>query len=120
MGQVLGWIHVRQLTIADASVGIYPRERRARQPISVDASLYVDMSSAAIEEKIRGTVDYDEISALIRETTGARHYPLIESLAHILASSLLARFEALEVRVEVHKPDALPDAVASVELHLKR
>ncbi|MEO1175043.1 MAG: dihydroneopterin aldolase [Myxococcota bacterium] len=120
MNPVFGWIHVRKLTITDASVGIYPRERRARQPIAVDASLYVDMTAAATEEKIRGTVDYDAISALVRETTGARHYPLIESLAHILATSLLSRFEALEVKVEVHKPDALPDATASVELHLKR
>ncbi|MEM6730881.1 MAG: dihydroneopterin aldolase [Myxococcota bacterium] len=119
MEEVRGWIHVRDLRIADASVGIYPRELRARQPISVDLSLFVTMTEAALREKIRGTIDYDGIANLIRETTRERHYPLIESLAHILAQRSLERFEAHEVRVEVHKPDALPDATASVELSLR-
>ncbi len=120
MTEIRGWVHIRGLTIGNASVGIYPREQRARQPIRVDVSLCVTMTEAVEHERIKGTVDYDDVASLVRETTLSRHYPLIESLAHILAAQCLARFDAHEVRVELHKPDALPDATASVEISLTR
>ncbi|MEM6274214.1 MAG: dihydroneopterin aldolase [Myxococcota bacterium] len=120
MPEIRGWVHIRQLSIPDASVGIYPRERRARQPILVDVSVFLAMTEATTHDRIGGTVDYDHIAALVREITLARHYPLIESLACILAEKVLASFSVDEVRIQVHKPDALPDATASVELTLKR
>lgn len=120
MAEIRGWVHIRGLTIGNASVGIYPREQRARQPIRVDVSLCVTITEAVLHERIRGTVDYDDVAQVVRETTLARHYPLIESLAHILAAQCLERFSAHRVRVEVHKPDALPDATASVEVNLPR
>ena len=120
MAEIRGCIHVRVLTIPDASVGIYPREKRARQPIGIDVSLCVTITDAVEHERIKGTVDYDHVVELVRSTARARHYPLIESLAHILASKSLEAFSAHEVRVEVHKPDALPAATASVEVHLTR
>lgn len=117
--RIYGWVHIRRLTIPNASVGIYPRERRARQPVAIDVSLWLDMTTAAREERISGTVDYDDVASIVRTLTLDRHYPLIEFLAHTLAAELLNRFPVERVRVEIHKPDALPDATASVEIELE-
>ncbi|MBI5508884.1 MAG: dihydroneopterin aldolase [Deltaproteobacteria bacterium] len=115
-----GWIKLQNLHADGVRLGIYPHEKRSRQSIVIDVSLYTNLSRALDSEKIADTVDYDRVAAVARELSRARHYPLIESLAEALATTLLDRFKPRRVVVAVTKPGALAPGSVSVSVERGR
>jgi dihydroneopterin aldolase len=116
----LGWIRLRDLCVDGVRIGIYPHEKDGRQSVVVDVGLYCDIGAASDSERIHETIDYDAIAATVRDFCRQRYYPLLESLCDKLAATLLERFPATRVEVEVAKPGALAPGTVSVQIERQR
>ena len=107
----------------DCIVGVRPLERRRKQLVRLDLTLFIDLSAAGKTGRISDTVDYariaDEVGGLLR----FREYQLIEVATEELAAMLFgvhAQLQALQIRLE--KPEALRGRAqsASVQIHRER
>ncbi len=110
--------------VADCVVGVYPRERDVAQPLRLDLEMRLDLGRAAVEEKVRYTVDYDFLSAQLVFLLQAARFRLLETAAHVIARYVLAppppggqRAQVDSVTVRLTKPDALAGrATPSIEI----
>ena len=90
--------------------GVEPEERARLQPFLYD--LRLEVSDAALSDRIEDAVDYREVAAAVREIAG-RPRNLLEVLATEIADTLRERFPAERARVRVRKPEVRP---AGIEL----
>lgn len=94
----------------DASIGILDHERRATQPIHVDAEIEVRVNQPVNDEDIHSVLDYRTLHSLIIKQCTDGHVNLLETLTENVADQLLAAFEdTREVRVRITKPSAFAD-----------
>jgi dihydroneopterin aldolase len=85
--------------------GVASEEQNRGGKFEVDVELRADLSSAARQDSLKGTIDYEAVYALIRRTVTARKYYLLETLAKTLAANLMSAFpEIASVVVKVRKP----------------
>lgn len=107
LNRPLDRIMIRDLLVRGI-VGINPEERRERQDILVNVTMWADTRSSAASGDIGDAVNYRTIAkALIAHIESSQPY-LVERLAADLAAICLAqdkRVQAVEVSVE--KPGAL-------------
>lgn len=82
--------------------GVEPAETERDQRFLFDVSL--DVSDAALSDRIEDAVDYREVAALVRELSDGRRFHLLEALAAAVADALLERFGVERARVRVRKP----------------
>jgi dihydroneopterin aldolase len=82
--------------------GVEEEERREGQMFLYDVRL--EVSDAALSDRIEDAVDYRLVADCVREISEGRDFSLIETLAVAVADALLARFEVERVRVRVRKP----------------
>jgi dihydroneopterin aldolase len=82
--------------------GVEEEERREGQMFLYDVRL--EVSDAALSDRIEDAVDYRLVADCVREISEGRDFSLIETLAAAVADALLARFEVERVRVRVRKP----------------
>jgi 7,8-dihydroneopterin aldolase/epimerase/oxygenase len=75
--------------------------------------IWLDVSDAALSDRIEDAVDYRDVAACVREVSDARSYHLIEALAAAVADALVAGFAVEWVRVRVRKRGLV---VAGLEL----
>lgn len=108
------WIWLRGVRIDGARVGILPHEHTAARTITIELGLESSVGLAARTERLTDTIDYAQVFDVVAATVRERHYPLVETLAEVLASRLLERFGVRRVRLEVGKPGALPTGTPSV------
>ena len=83
--------------------GVEAEERREGQTFLYDIQL--EVSEAALSDRIEDAVDYRLVADCVREASESREFNLIEALAAAVADALLARFEVERVRVRVRKPN---------------
>ena len=113
---------------AECVVGIYARERQRPQPLRVDVEMRLDLEPAAVEERVRHTVDYAFMSAQLVFLLQACRFGMLETAAHVIARYVLAppgpgerRAQIDGVTVRLTKPDALAGrAVPSIEINRER
>jgi dihydroneopterin aldolase len=86
-----------------AAIGVTPEERTIRQRLSIDIEILVDSARAARTDSLRDALDYSKIATLTMEVCRSRDFHLIETLAELLASRILADFDTPQVRVVVRK-----------------
>lgn len=106
----------------DARIGILEHERRATQPLHVDAEIDVDVRQTVDDHDINSVLDYRHLrEAIVNECTQA-HVNLIETLAEQVAARLLADFEDIRaVRLRISKPMAFSDCAAvGIEVSVSR
>ena len=104
--ETLDRIHIRNLS-ARCIVGIRDWERKKRQDISIDITLYADLSRACLSDNIEDTVDYHLLKNSIIEMVEGSRFHLIERLAESIAELCLAQPQVVRVDVTVDKPGAL-------------
>lgn len=102
-----------------ARIGVYPREWKRLQTLTFDITFEVDAAAAAPTDSLRRTVDYAAVAAMTEAMLAEQHYNLIETVADLLATRLLARFDARTVRVRVTKP-GVPQRHASASIEVER
>ena len=106
----------------DARIGILEHERRATQPLHIDAEIDVDIRRAVDDHDIHSVLDYRELrDAIVAECTHA-HVNLIETLTEQVANRLMHDFADIRaVRIRISKPMAFSDCAAvAVEVHVAR
>jgi 7,8-dihydroneopterin aldolase/epimerase/oxygenase len=86
--------------------GVEEDERRDGRVFFYDISL--EVSDAALSDRIEDAVDYREVASCVREVSDGRQFQLIEALAAAVADAIAERFPIVRVRVRVRKPDPRP------------
>lgn len=110
-------VFLRDLTV-EARIGYYAHEKASTQPLVVTIELTLDVARFE-DEDLAGTVDYTALAADVH-ALAARHVDLIESFAERLAAQCLARPHVRTARVRIAKPNAVPNAIAGVEIVRRR
>jgi dihydroneopterin aldolase/D-erythro-7,8-dihydroneopterin triphosphate epimerase len=111
-------IQIRDLHLRTV-IGINDEERRNRQDVLINVTLYADTRAAGRSDDIDDAVNYRTITKqIIALVEGSRYY-LVEKMAAEIAAICLAdpRVERAQVRVE--KPGALRFA-RSVGIEIER
>lgn len=83
--------------------GVYPHERSSGNKFEVDVEVETQFSSSAFHDDLTGTVDYEDLYALVK---GEMDKPskLLETVGHSIAVKTLETFpNALSVIVNISK-----------------
>ena len=86
--------------------GVLEDERRDGRNFFYDISL--EVSEAALSDRLEDAVDYREVAACVQEVSDGQQFQLIEALAGAVADAIVERFPVEHVRVRVRKPDPRP------------
>jgi dihydroneopterin aldolase len=70
--------------------------------------LRLEVSDAALSDRIEDAVDYREVVRLVQEISDGRRFALLEALAAATADAIIERFPVERVRVRVRKPEVRP------------
>ncbi|NDA80494.1 MAG: dihydroneopterin aldolase [Actinobacteria bacterium] len=87
--------------------GVLPEERTGGQSFVVDCELFLNLTPAIKSDDLAKTIDYAEVSLIIREAIEGPALNLIEALAGRIADAIIKRYRRVQrVVVTVHKPEA--------------
>jgi 7,8-dihydroneopterin aldolase/epimerase/oxygenase len=67
--------------------------------------VWLDVTDAALSDRIEDAVDYRDVAACVREISDGRSFHLLEAIAAAVADALVERFPLERVRVRVRKPE---------------
>ena len=90
--------------------GASEEEQERGQPFLFDVRL--EVSDAALSDRIEDAVDYREVARCVQEVSDDRRFTLLEALAAAAADAIVARFPVERVRVRVRKPAVRPAGLA--------
>jgi dihydroneopterin aldolase len=99
-------VFLRGLAI-ETTIGFFDWERHVKQTVVIDLEIPVDCARAAASDSVKDTVDYKSIAKRCIAFVSAAEFHLVETLAHRLATTLLAEFEIAWVRLSINKPGAI-------------
>lgn len=99
-------IHIRDLALR-CIIGIYDDERREKQDIIINITLYADLRKAGRSDDVGDTVDYKVLKKKVIALVEQSSCLLIEHLAEQIAEICLADPRVMRVSVCVDKPAAL-------------
>jgi FolB domain-containing protein len=102
-------------------IGVRDEERREKQDVLINISLFADLRKAGKSDHIGDTTDYSSLKKQIIKTAENSHFFTIEALAESLAEICLTSPAVSEVLMRVEKPSALRFARSvGVEIIRKR
>jgi len=104
--EVLDKIHIRDLLLR-CVLGVYEWERREKQDVLFNITLYVDLRTACRTDRIEDTVDYEAIKKKVGAMVEQSSYVLMERLAERVAGVCLEDSRVQGVKVLAEKPGAL-------------
>ncbi len=88
-------------------IGINEAERKNKQDVLINVTLWTDTRAAAQSDDIADAVNYRTLTKRIIEHVEQSHYFLLERLAARIAELCLLEPGVHQVRVRVDKPGAL-------------
>jgi dihydroneopterin aldolase len=91
--------------------GVLEEEHREGRTFLYD--VWLEVSDAALSDRIEDAVDYRDVAACVREISDGRRFHLLEALAAAVADALVERFPLERVRVRVRKPGVQVDGLAT-------
>jgi len=89
--------------------GVTEEERAAGQMFLYDVEL--EVSDAALSDRLEDAVDYEQVAVCIRELSDVRQFALLEALAAAVADEIMALFPVTRARVRVRKPEVRPSGL---------
>lgn len=96
-----------------AVVGVFEWERQIKQPLWVDVLLHVDTRQAGQTDELQYAVNYQAVSERITAVIQARQAKLIETLANLVAETILTEFPLVQqIALTIRKPLAVTDTTA--------
>ena len=102
-------IRIKGLKV-EAIVGVHDWERKVPRPVVIDLELATDAARAARSDRIGDALDYSAVAQAVTQFAGASQFQLIETLAERLAEKLQQELGVAWLKLEVHKPGAVPGA----------
>jgi len=118
MPEGLDRIHIRDLLLR-CIIGINDDERREKQDVNINITLYADLSAAGRSDSIEDTVNYRSIKKAVIAMVESSACWLVEHLAERIADVCLEDQQVRMVNVRVAKPGALRFA-RTVEVEIDR
>jgi dihydroneopterin aldolase len=102
--------------------GVHPEEQRLGQRFEVDLSCAMDLREAARRDVEGATVSYSSLVEIVQEISGRKTFFLIETLADVIARTILSRYAQIDaVSVTVRKPSApIPATLGYVAVEVTR
>lgn len=91
----------------DTVIGVWDWERRIRQTLVLDIDIGTDIRKAAASDAIEDTLDYKAVTKRIERLADECSFQLVESLAELIAATILGEFGAPWVRVKLNKQGAV-------------
>ncbi len=88
-------------------VGVNADERREKQDVTINLSIYADFSTPGRTDRFEDAVDYRAIKKRVLGLVENSKYFLLEALTEAIANVCLATPGIVKVRVRVDKPSAL-------------
>ncbi len=88
-------------------IGVNEEERREKQDVLINITVYADLSKACKGDRFEDTVDYRSIKKRIVKMVEESRYCLVEALAEAVAGICLSDPKVIEAKVRVEKPSAL-------------
>ena len=105
---------------AFSRLGVFQEEKDNGQNIRVNLSMSLDLRKAGASDDLKDTVDYGEVSKLVRETASKKEYSLVEHLAQEIINEIFEKFKAISsIKIKVFKPVIITEGFSgdvSVEL----
>jgi dihydroneopterin aldolase len=102
-------------------IGVTPGERRLPQPCQADIIIFGDFEAAASTDSLDRAINYSQVLSTVLETTNAREYNLLETLAYSLGRAILQSFPARRVVVKVRKrPMTLVEKLDFIEVEVEQ
>lgn len=102
-------------------LGINDDERREKQDVVINLTIYTDLHKAGKSDHIEDTVDYRALKKRVLTMVESSRYLLLEALADAVAELCLEQHGVRQVDVCVEKPHALRFARSvAVEITRKR
>ncbi|MCX8065338.1 MAG: dihydroneopterin aldolase [Candidatus Hydrogenedentes bacterium] len=99
-------IHIRDLVVR-CIIGIEPLERKEKQDVIINITLYTDIKKSAVTDNISDTVDYKKIKKRVLSFVENSSFYLLETLAEEIAKICLDDNCVKGASVVVDKPGAL-------------
>jgi dihydroneopterin aldolase len=99
-------VFLRGLAV-ETTIGFFEWERHVKQTVVLDLEIPVDCAKAATTDTVDNTVDYKAISKRCIGFIAEAEFHLVETLAHKLATTLLAEFDIAWIRLSINKPGAI-------------
>jgi len=97
----------------DANIGILDHERRATQPLHIDAEFDVDVFCPIDDANISTVLDYRLLRHCIVDECTHAHVNLLETLVERVQDRVLREFAQVQrVRLRICKPLAFSDCAA--------
>lgn len=85
--------------------GVKVEEKKLGQKFLVDVDAWLDLRQAGKSDCLSDTVSYTAIYSMVRKIVEGPSQNLLESVAHLIASTILTKFPQISVvRVKVGKP----------------
>jgi FolB domain-containing protein len=88
-------------------LGINDSERREKQDVLINMTIYTDMRKAGKSDRIEDSVDYRALKKRVLAMAENSQFFLEEALADAIAELCLSQQGVLQVDVRVEKPNAL-------------
>lgn len=98
--------------VLQASIGIHPHERGAKQRVRINVDLGVAEDPANERDRLDRVVDYEALAGRVREIATTSHINLVETLAERIALVCLHDLRVRSARVRVEKLDVFADTAA--------
>ena len=99
-------IHIKDIALR-CVIGVSDVERREKQDVVINITLYADLSKAAASDNMTDTVDYKAVKQRLVALVEGSHYYLVEALAGAIAHLCLEFHGIEQVDVLVEKPGAV-------------
>jgi dihydroneopterin aldolase len=102
-----------------AAIGVSAEERTIRQRLSIDVEFLFDCRGPAETDSLKDALDYSLVAGTVARICRSREFHLIETVAEIIATRVLADFPTPGVRVLVRKISPVVEprvAYVSVEI----
>ncbi len=102
----------------DCFLGVYEHEQREARPIVVDVEMLLGINREAIrDDRLGGTVNYEQVVKTAQRVAASRRFKLIETLCANLLDELWSVVDVRGLAVRVTKPQPMQGlSAASVEL----
>lgn len=88
-------------------IGVNEDERREKQDVTVNLTLFADLGPAGRTDRMEDTVDYRAIKKRVLALIEASQFFLVEALAEAIADICLGDAKVQKAGVQVEKPSAL-------------
>ena len=100
-------------------IGVNDDERREKQDVLINLTVFTDTRASARSDRIEDTVDYRELRTRVVEMVERSQHYLLEALAQAIADVCLSQRGVSKAIVRVDKPGALRSA-RSVAVEIER